>query len=107
VRPRLRDQSRQAGREARYDGIFVLRTNARISPLQAVLRYRDLLQIEDLQTFCAISTVSSRPPSTTVAGASPHRHHRPGWRRLPGVGVALSPKSANTRPDSLALNLLC
>ena len=34
--------------EARYDGIFVLRTNARIPPLQAVLRYRDLLQIEDL-----------------------------------------------------------
>jgi Transposase DDE domain len=34
--------------EARFDGILVLRTNARISPLQAVLRYRDLLQVEDL-----------------------------------------------------------
>jgi transposase len=34
--------------EARYDGIFVLRTNARLTPLQAVLRYRDLLQVEDL-----------------------------------------------------------
>jgi transposase len=34
--------------EARYDGLFVLRTNARITPLQAVLRYRDLLQVEDL-----------------------------------------------------------
>jgi hypothetical protein len=34
--------------EARFDGIFVLRTNARISALQAVLRYRDLLQVEDL-----------------------------------------------------------
>ena len=34
--------------EARYDGIFVLRTNARTSPLQAVLRYRDLLQVEEL-----------------------------------------------------------
>src|SRR5215210_1136570 len=32
--------------EARYDGVFVLRTNARITPLQAVLRYRDLLQVE-------------------------------------------------------------
>src|SRR5512133_2751320 len=32
--------------EVRYDGIFVLRTNARITPLQAVLRYRDLLQVE-------------------------------------------------------------
>ena len=34
--------------EARFDGILVLRTNAGISPLQAVLRYRDLLQVEDL-----------------------------------------------------------
>lgn len=34
--------------EARFDGIFVLRSNARISPLQAVLRYRDLLQVEDV-----------------------------------------------------------
>ena len=34
--------------EARFDGIFILRTNARISPLQALLRYRDLLQVEDL-----------------------------------------------------------
>ena len=34
--------------EARYDGIFVLRTNARVTPLQAVLRYRDLLQVEEL-----------------------------------------------------------
>jgi hypothetical protein len=34
--------------EARYDGLFVLRTNARITPLQAVLRYRDLLQVESL-----------------------------------------------------------
>jgi hypothetical protein len=34
--------------EARFDGVFVLRTNAQIRPLQAVLRYRDLLQVEDL-----------------------------------------------------------
>jgi hypothetical protein len=34
--------------EARFDGLFVLRTNARVTPLQAVLRYRDLLQVEDL-----------------------------------------------------------
>jgi len=34
--------------EARFDGIFVLRTNTKISPLQAVLRYRDLLQVETL-----------------------------------------------------------
>ena len=34
--------------EARFDGIFVLRTNTKITPCQAVLRYRDLLQVEDL-----------------------------------------------------------
>src|ERR687889_2095819 len=34
--------------EARYDGLFVLRTNARITPLQAVLRSRDLIQVEQL-----------------------------------------------------------
>lgn len=34
--------------EARFDGIFVLRSNARVMPLQAVLRYRDLLQVEEL-----------------------------------------------------------
>jgi hypothetical protein len=34
--------------EARSDGLFVLRTNARITPLQAVLRYRDLIQVEQL-----------------------------------------------------------
>ena len=34
--------------EARFDGIFVLRTNAKITPLHAVLRYRDLLKVENL-----------------------------------------------------------
>src|SRR5262249_42842095 len=34
--------------EARFDGVFVLRTNAKVTPLQAVLRYPDLLQVEDL-----------------------------------------------------------
>jgi hypothetical protein len=34
--------------EARFDGIFVLRTNADVSSLQAVLRYRELLQVEQL-----------------------------------------------------------
>jgi hypothetical protein len=34
--------------EAHFDGFFVLRTNAKVNPLQAVLRYRDLLRVEDL-----------------------------------------------------------
>ena len=38
----------QAGQAARFDGIFVLRTNARLRPVEAVLRYRDLVRVEDL-----------------------------------------------------------
>src|SRR5580693_7006882 len=30
--------------EARFDGIFVLRTNAKLTPIQVVLRYRDLFR---------------------------------------------------------------
>jgi Transposase DDE domain len=34
--------------EARYDGVFVLRTNARVTPLQAMLRCREPLEVETL-----------------------------------------------------------
>jgi hypothetical protein len=34
--------------EARFDGLFVLRTNAPLTPLQAMLRYRELLVVEQL-----------------------------------------------------------
>lgn len=47
-RPAFEIDAGKLAEEARYDGIFVLRTNARVTPLQAVLRYRDLLQVEDL-----------------------------------------------------------
>ncbi len=33
--------------DARFDGLFVLRTNTKISSLQVVLRYRNLLAVED------------------------------------------------------------
>ena len=46
--------------EARYDGIFVLRTNARITPLNAVLRYRELLMVEALFR-AAKATFDTRP----------------------------------------------
>ncbi len=46
--------------EARFDGIFVLRTNAKVTPLQAVLRYRDLLRVEDLFRRTK-ATMRSRP----------------------------------------------
>ena len=34
--------------QAMFDGISVLRTNARVTPLQAMLRYRELLEVENL-----------------------------------------------------------
>jgi hypothetical protein len=46
--------------EARFDGIFVLRTNAKITPLQAALRYRDLLKVENL--FLRTKTVMRTRP---------------------------------------------
>jgi transposase len=46
--------------EARYDGITVVRTNAKVTPLQAVLRYRDLLEVESLFR-AAKATFVTRP----------------------------------------------
>ena len=48
--------------EARFDGVFVLRLpkKAKITPLQAVLRYRDLLQVEELFRS-AKSLLKTRP----------------------------------------------
>ena len=34
--------------EARFDGIYVLRTNTGLDPLRAMLRYRELLKVEDI-----------------------------------------------------------
>jgi hypothetical protein len=40
------DQERVA-EDARFDGVFVLRTNTKMSALQVVLRYRNLMAVED------------------------------------------------------------
>jgi hypothetical protein len=41
------DEDRVA-EDARYDGLYVLRTNTQLSPLAAMLRYRDLLIVEQV-----------------------------------------------------------
>lgn len=46
--------------EACFDGISVVTTNAKITPLQAVIRYRDLLQVECL-FYKAKATFDTRP----------------------------------------------
>jgi hypothetical protein len=58
--------------EARFDGIFVLRTNARITPLQAVLRYRDLIQVEAL--FKTAKSLMRTRPIYHSSDAAIHGH---------------------------------
>ncbi|HYZ41316.1 MAG TPA: IS1634 family transposase [Stellaceae bacterium] len=41
------DEARVAD-DQRFDGLYVLRTNTKITPLQVMLRYRDLLRVEQL-----------------------------------------------------------
>ena len=41
------DEARIAD-EARYDGLYILRTNTRLQPLNVMLRYRDLLVVEQV-----------------------------------------------------------
>jgi hypothetical protein len=41
------DEARVA-EDARFDGLYVLRTNTKITPLQVMLRYRDLRRVEQL-----------------------------------------------------------
>ena len=54
--------------EARFDGIFVLRTNAGMTPLNAVLRYRELLLVEDLFRRAKVQ-LRTRARSTTCCSA--------------------------------------
>lgn len=58
--------------DARFDGVFVLRTNSRISALQVVLRYRNLLAVED--TFKTTKALMATRPifHKTDAGIRGH-----------------------------------
>jgi len=53
------DEARVA-EDARFDGIFVLRTNTTLDPLQAMLRYRELQGVEQLFRS-AKSLLATRP----------------------------------------------
>jgi len=46
--------------DARFDGVFVLRTNTKMTALQVVLRYRNLLAVED--TFKAAKAILATRP---------------------------------------------
>jgi transposase len=53
------DEARVAD-DARFDGLYVLRTNSKITSLQVMLRYRDLLRVEQLLRQ-AKAVLSTRP----------------------------------------------
>ena len=53
------DEARVA-EDARFDGLYVLRTNTKITPLQVMLRYRDLLRVE-LLLRQAKAVLATRP----------------------------------------------
>ena len=58
--------------EARFDGVTMLRTNSKITPLEATLRYRDLLQVESL--FRAAKAVLRTRPIYHVGDAAIRGH---------------------------------
>ena len=70
--------------EARFDGIFVLRTTAKVKPLQAVLRYRDLLQAKI--SSCALYCGTDLRQPTALFGlpriALRHLHWQPEVEQL-------------------------
>ena len=78
--------------EARFDGIFVLRTNAKVTPLQAVLRYRDLLQVEDL--FRRTKAIMRTRP---IFHFLRRRHPRPCLLFLPGAFHAEASRRSRAR----------
>ena len=101
--------------EARFDGIFVLRTNAKVTPLQAVLRYRDLPPFPASPypcmngfagTECADRTVTrpwrSGPSRVTGIGeAKPHRKAFPGGRQVQGKTRLVDRSAGQTAPGAL------
>jgi len=98
--------------EARFDGIFVLRTNADVTPLQAVLRYRELLQVEQL--FRQSKAVFDTRPIFHSSDAAIRGHafcpsaaetpHRPRKRRCPqGRMEDAATRTRSTEPSAHAL----
>src|SRR6202030_915394 len=64
--------------DARFDGLFVLRTNTKIAALQVVLRYRNLLAVEDAFKP-AKALLATRP----IFHKDRRRHPRPRLLHLP------------------------
>jgi len=63
------DEARVAD-DARFDGLYVLRTNTKITPLQVMLRYRDLLRVEQLlrQAKAVLATRNEHSSDMAIRG---------------------------------------
>src|SRR6266446_2545675 len=48
LRQRFDIDDKRVAEDARYDGLYVLRTNMRLDALAVMLRYRELLKVEDI-----------------------------------------------------------
>src|SRR5207253_11392439 len=63
------DETRVA-EDARFDGLYVLRTNTKLTPLQVMLRYRDLLRVEQLFRYSAAIWIGTERQSGWESGAA-------------------------------------
>jgi hypothetical protein len=79
--------------EKKFDGIFVLRTNTDLNPLEAMLCYKQLWTVE--QTFRTLSTCSppgrsstssTRPSAVTCSAASSRWCSKRHWRSIAALG---------------------
>ena len=71
-RPAVEIDASLLAEEARFDGVFALQTNARGTPLQVLLRYRDLLRAEKLieRATAAVRAGSTFPASDAALRGS-------------------------------------
>ena len=70
---------------ARFDGIFVLRTNTDLSALAATLRYRQLWTVD--QTFRTAKHLLATRPIFHKLDETCWRLRHPAWLAMVGIGI--------------------
>jgi len=95
------DEARVA-EDARFDGLYVLRTNTKITPLQVMLRYRDLLRVEQLlrkpRPFSPLvrSTTAATWPFAAMCSALFSRSCSPRNSKIGSTDTGLPPNGATS-----------
>jgi hypothetical protein len=96
----------KADEDARFDGVFVLRTNTDLNPLVTMLRYKQLWTVEQIfrTAICwprgRSSTSLTRPSAGTCSAASSPSCSRPNWRP-----ALLRSARRDHGPPSLAISM--